>query len=178
MKSTFFKTVKQEKSMELKTDIKKLIKRLQSLENRCYTPDGNDNCLDFFCSDKGRLSVSGLHESKSLSSIRSTYTIGQLEEKDGKTLLKIYSVNDRSAIITKYITIIIYAIMFIFMIIDTFLSGNGISIKEIFGVFLGVLLVIVLFSDMHSEQKNSDSDLKIMTEEIERRVTAAERWDD
>lgn len=178
MKSTLFKAVKLIKTIELKIDEKTAIKRLQSLENNCYTRDGNDNCLAFYCTDKGQLIVSGRANSRSLSSIRINDVRGQIEKENGKTVVKIYSVHDRSIIVLKYVLAVLYALYIVYAIADMIYSRQAISGSEIFTFILGGALVASIFMSARTENKNTKSDFEIMTREIERRIESAERWDE
>ena len=178
MKSTLFKTVKLVKTIELKIDKKTAIKRLQSLENNCYTPDGNGELIAFYCTDKGQLIVSSSARSRSISSIRANDIRGQIETEGGKTLVKIYSVHDRSAAIIKYLLAVFFVVYVIYTMADVIYTKSGVSMADILAFVLGGVFIASIFMSTRSENKNTNSDFEIMTREVERRIAAAERWDD
>lgn len=178
MKSSLFRTVKLVKTIELKIDEKTAIKRLQSLENNCYTRDGNGELIAFYCTDKGQLIVSSSARSRSISSIRANDVRGQIENEGGKTVVKIYSVHDRSAAIIKYLLAVFSVVYVIYAMADVIYTKSGISTADILAFVLGGVFVASIFISTRSENKNTNLDFEIMTREIERRLEAAERWND
>lgn len=178
MKSNAFRTVKLVKTIELKIDKETAIERLQSLENSCYTRDGNDELIVFYCTDKGQLAVTGRVNSRAFSSMRVNDVRGQIENEGGKTVVKIYSVHDRSVTIFKWIYSIVYALGLVISIVNVFLTRRSLTVDEIISAIFGAGIAVVFFSINYSENKNTNSDFEIMVREIERRLEAAERWDD
>ena len=100
------------------------------------------------------------------------------EKENGKTVVKIYSVHDRSIIVLKYVLAVLYALYIVYAIAYMIYSRQAISGSEILTFILGGALVASIFMSARTENKNTQSDFEIMTREIERRIESAERWDE
>lgn len=179
MESNFYTKILDETILEVYEPIEETIDKLRAQAGKCRETDCYGQELEFICTKKGKIRVENLSakNNHSETSSRIYYVCGEVVEENEKTKVKIYSVHDKSTVIFRHCTIAIHLIVFAVYLFFVFSSQN-ISIKEIFGIFLFILLLLPINLLTVKEKQNKNTDLEIMKNEIIKRVEAIKRWDE
>lgn len=177
MKSTFFKEYFDEVILEVNDSYQGTINKLQAQQGICSEEAGDGDKLVFRCSKKGKFRIDADLDSRNstISDYRPYYVEGRVLEKDGKTIVEICSVFDKSNLFYQYFQLVSLLISLVAGIILGLASESFFSTSTIILLaFSGAMLISFLLSG--SEQRTSD--LNLMREQAIRRVEAIERWDE
>lgn len=182
MKSSILQTVKLEKTVELKADAQTTKERMRLMGEECRSrlSDGWPLYYRFFNNGRMSITADNNYPFRKRSPIREKLysVIGEVEAVQNKSVVKIYSVKNNSLVFFRVIYAIIFILAVGLLVADAFISGKGLSNRELVAAIVGIIGAVVIFYSTHTESTNSDADIKIMVEEIERRAVAVDHWDD
>ena len=178
MKFPRFYDILDETVIELKTDFETTVERLQALQGVCRNTDADQGELSFLCTPKGRLRVDSIGRRRRIS--RLNFVVGEVVEENGKTVVKIYCVHDRSEKKVRNVIWTVYALVFAAFVlfgVSALKQGAHMTPKDIgTAVAFFALLAIIPFRTAR-ETENQHADLETMKTELLNRIQAVERWD-
>lgn len=176
MKSTFFKEYFDEVVLEVNDTYQGTINKLRAQQGICSEEAGDGDKLIFQCTKKGKFwidaNLDGRYES--MSDYRPYYVEGRVLEKDGKTIVEICSVFDKSNLFYQYFKLATWVISLVAGII---LGIAGEMFFSTSTIILFALSAALLISYLFGGSEYRSSDLNLMREQAIRRVEAIERWD-
>lgn len=179
MKSTFLNEIIDQTSIEVKATRQQTIDRLMALSGFLRDKDSNDSCLLFDCDKKGRISIDYPHRRRQ-ADFRIYYVEGEVTEKDGRTVVNIYSIHSRfTSFLMMFFAVAVALMLAITVYITTATKGNILpGGEELLTLALGSLLVFWEIACVARQKKNKARDLELMKKAVTDRITAVERWDD
>ncbi len=180
MKFPKFYDILDETVIEVDADFPATVERMQSTQGICHETDGNQYPLQFTCDKKGHIRVDSL-PSRHPSNSRLNFVVGEVVERDGKTVVKIYSVHDRSSKVFRYVEWVVYIALFCAFLVFIAFSlkqGTPLSRKDMIAMVLFPLLLFTIPFRTKKDAQNQPRDLEIMKTEVVNRVHAVDRWDE
>lgn len=176
MKSTFFKEYFDEVVLEVDDSYQGTIRKLQAQQGICSEEASEGDLLVFRCDKKGkfRIDTNVDRRRNSISDFRPYYVEGRVLEKDGKTVVEISSVFDKTNLFFQYFKLATLGISLVLGIIlgvasETFFSTGT--------IILFALSAGLLFSFFFNNAEQRSSDLNLMREQVIRRVENMKRWE-
>lgn len=176
MKSSKFKQILDETSITLNESRNVVINRLMQQNGICRNEDTYGSYLWFGCNKKGvfRVNSPGKHHDGRGSR---TYCVeGEVIEENGKTIVKIYSVYNKTLRIFTYISAIISVMYAMFLILIMYFN-TGFSTMLVATILPLVFVYYISFSKFCKDEKNKNADFEIMKREAINRVEAIKLWD-
>ncbi len=177
MKFPKFYDILDETVVEVETDFYTTVERLQSMQGACRNTDADQCVLSFLCTPKGKLRV----DTVSRRTNRLNFVVGEVVEENGKTLVKVYCVHDRSEKKVRNVIWTVYALVFVAFVlfgVSALKQGAHMTPKDIgTAVAFFALLAIIPFRTAR-ETQNQPADLETMKNEMLNRVHAVDRWDE
>lgn len=173
MKSTIFREVLNEEFIEINKNIHEAIQCLYEQSGVCYISKIDGMKMFFHCSKKGKISMeSSFYRREGLFPIYSVY--GSVVSKNNKTYVRIFSVYKKSNVWIRSILLFLLIPIFILMIyLDKVLYFPAILIS-----LMVIIIGIIDFIKTTSIRKSRGFEIvKIMENEIKKRVENIERWD-
>lgn len=183
MKSNIFIKVLDETTIEVDVNYNDMLYRLRCLQGWCRDIDGIGRVnLTFLCNRWGRMRVDNIpNRNKSDADdifVRSYYVKGRVINKNGKTVIKIYSVHNRLREFSSYFVFLLtLLILAVFGVLKLY-TMQPFSYREI--ILAGLLLLtslIPIFITTH-EDDNYVEILEKLKNEMLKRIEAARRWND
>lgn len=180
MKSNIFLKVIDEKILETQQDFGLVVNRLRLQEGICREKDSDGDRLQFTCSKKGKFMVSNIrnsNRSRRIDNDRMYFVRGKVVPEGAKTKIYIYTVKDCTITYSKWASLIGDIIWFFFSIFLMLFTDVSID-KKILVVSYVAMLLLSVFLSLSNQQDYREEDIKIMQNEVIKRVHALERWDD
>lgn len=178
MKNTIFTQILDETVIELDNSREDVIDKLMQQNGRCRNKTvGQDEEIWFECFKNGKFYVSDRYSYRDDNRRLSCYVKGRVVSENGKTLVKIYSVYDKTNLPFIIIMIAIYLIFAIGYFASKITANIPIEKSDILTALLlaaGILLII--FRTANGE-KHKNYNLDVMKTEAFRRVEAVRLWD-
>ncbi len=174
MKSTKAKEILEETSLTLKESRADVISKLMQMQGCCRNEDSQKETLFFSCYKDGTFYVNTNYRRRE----NKTYYIqGEVVEENGKTIIKIYSVHEKTNVVFRFITLA-FILLCIIGIILLYFYADILLAKELFASIatFAVVLIIFLYKGKN-EVKNKNVDFDIMKQEVINRVEAVKNWD-
>ena len=172
MKSTIFREILNEEFIEVNKSIHETIQCLYEQSGACYISKIDGIKMFFHCSKKGKISMeSSFYRREGLFPIYSVY--GNVVSKNNKTYVRIFSVYKKSNVWIRSILLFLLIPIFILKIyLDKIFYFPAILIS-----LMVILIGIIDFIKTTSIRKNRGLEIiKIMENEIKKRVKNIERW--
>ena len=151
------------------------INKFKKLQGICREKINNENAIQFYCSKKGRITISN-PPSRYVENQNSTELFAEIVEQDGRTYVVYHTAFSKANNVMKWISLAVY----------TLLMGGSIALsvaneenKMSFLLFplLVLIFVVVRLLNSTKEERSSPKDSEIMIRELERRVEAVNLWD-
>ena len=156
-------------------DFSETIAKLQAQQGPCSDPDSYGNRKWFTCSKKGVIRFTNAARDYG----GSIYFVeGRVEEQDGETVVKIYSLKSNFEKYHRWFEIILNVVVICAMTVIS------IKMRTPFTTQNGVLLVLwalstaITIHNTRQSEKHKDYNLNVMKNEIIERVEAIKRWDE
>ena len=182
MKSNIFIKVLDEATIEVDVNYNDMLYRLRCLQGWCRDIDEISASLAFLCNKWGRMRVDNIPNRTRRDSdnlfVRRYYVKGRVINKNGKTVIKIYSVHNRLREFSSYFVFLLtLLILAVFGVLKLY-TMQPFSYREI--ILAGLLLtasLIPIFITTH-EDDNYVEILEKLKNEMLKRIEAARRWND
>ncbi len=178
IKSGLFTKVKFEKKLYSDESVKDTISKLMQQNGFCRETDTNQELIEFFCTEKGYMWVDEPASSRGRGTARIFSVRAQVEEENGKTVVNIYSVYNKSEKPFRYFSIAIYVLIILGYIVSGFIFKLPMTVKTFLTMLLAGFFVFWIAFSTSKEKGAKIKDLDIMVNEIVKRVEAIKRWDD
>lgn len=178
IKSGLFTKVEFEKKLYSEESVKDTIWKLSQQNGFCRETDSNSEALEFFCTEKGYIWVDEPAPSRGRWQSRIYSVRGQVEEENGKTVVNIYSVYNKSEKPFRYIAIAIYLLIILIYIALAVIFKIPLTVKDFLTMLLAGFFVFWLAFSTSKEKGSKTKDIDIMVNEIVKRVEAIKRWND
>jgi len=178
IKSGLFTEVKFLKKLYSDESVKETILKLSQQNGACRETDTNREPIEFFCTKKGYIWVDEPSSSRSRGTDRIYSVRAQVEEENGKTVVNIYSVYDKTEKPLRYFAIAIYVLIILGYIASVFVFGLPLTFKTVLTMVLAGFFIFWLAFSTSKEKGSKTKDIDIMVNEIVKRVEAIKRWDE
>ena len=180
MKSTIFKKVLNEELIEVHKSVPETIKCLQAQCGGSHDSIPNDMGIFFDCSKNGKISVNSFFKHRrGLRYLNIYYVGGNVFSRDNKTYVKITSVYKKTDIVLQILLIVLLIILApIYIFLKSYVEG--IFIVPAF-IAASIIFIFVIIDSIHTtilRQKCGIEIIKIMENEIRKRLQNLERWND
>ena len=172
-----FGKILEEITIESSVGYKETIDKLVAQRGPCQTPKKFGVQVHFDCTSKGEirfLDPAGEYGG-------AMYDVeGRVEEQDGKTIVKIYSIQRFSRKFRRYSSIIAGIAMIAIEVFCVIMYKESVLQKEgLWLVFaLAPITTILTFRSYNRVEKNRDYRINFLKNEIIKRVENIKRWDD
>lgn len=178
IKSGLFTEVKFLKKLYSDEPVKDTISKLMQQNGFCRETDTNREPIEFFCTKKGYIWVDEPASSRGRGNARIFSVRAQVEEENGKTVVNIYSVYDKTEKPFRYFAIAIYLLIILGYIASVFVFGLPLTVKALLTMLLAGFFVFWLAFSTSKEKGAKTKDIDIMVNEIVKRVEAIKRWNE
>lgn len=159
-----------EGKLEIFTTMQDAIDKFIELEGICRQDISGDNATYFYCSKKGRITIS--NPPRRSVSDNSTKLHGQIFEENGKTYVSYHTDFDKQNNVTKLVMTLIYVVFGIYCLINIHKPMYSLLMVICIAGFVYDVITIL------KEKRNSADDSKILVKELENKVDAVNRWDE
>ena len=177
MKSTFYRKILDETTLEVDDSPEGSIEKLRQLQGVCRATCFDGEPIEFLCTQKRKISVTSTATKRGIKIKynRSTYVLGEVTVENNKTVLKIYTVYDRFRYFVRLFCIGLSAVVGIFAL----LSAQ--PVVSVIGLLAAVVLLISLCVSAcvsaTSEKQTMQTDFEIMKAEVANRVQSIADWE-
>ncbi len=179
MKSTIFKKIIDETTIEVNESFDVTVARLRQQQGMCRETDSLGIDLEFQCDKKGKLCICHFSRHRKKREFNRIYCVsGEVVTENNKTKVKIYTIHNKYYLAMSVIFAIIEFVLVLLYILSISFSIYEPSKKDILIAILGIFAVVYPLHRDSIERRNKDIDLEIMKNEIVKRVTAIDKWDD
>ena len=178
MKSTIFRKVLKEEFIEVNKSVPKTIQYLREIAGGARHKVDNEEIFIFVeCSKKGKISVeSSFGHSRDIRCLYLFYVYGKVIFKDNKTYVKITSVYKKMDIWLR--ALVLLFIIPITLILKLCIDGILFIPAIIAASVVFIILTIDTIKTTSIRKKYGLEIVKLMEDEIKRRVKKIERWED
>lgn len=170
MKSTFYRKILDETVLEAGDTPERTIEKLRQQQGVCRTADFDGDPIEFFCSKKGKISVSNIAR-KRPEYDRSTYVLGEVTVENDKTVVKIYTVYDR---LNYFVRLLCLGLSVVAGVLALLFAEGAVSV---IGLLIAIVFSISLCVSSFNEKQTMHTDFEIMKAEIANRVQAVADWE-
>ena len=176
---TFLDKVLEEQTFDVQTDLSTAIERLCETEDWDCETDTLGNPLQFGCNKKGKFVVYSAPRQQRSTSARLVddriyYLTGKVTAENGKTCVKVRTLKNRAAPFVHLLSLLPIT-MCLAILADTFLKAKAWPIVFVVALVLLAVYVWDILAHVTRERNNKELDLKIMREEITRRIDAIDK---
>ena len=158
-----------EGKLEIFTDMQDAIDKFLELEGICREHISGDNCIYFYCSKKGKITLT--NPPRRSVNDNSTRLHGQIFEENGKTHVSYHTDFDKSNNVLKLVMTMIYLVFGIYCLINIRKPMYSLLMVVSIAGFVYDIITII------KEKRNSNDDSKILIKELENKVDAVNNWD-
>ena len=173
MKSTFFNEILDETTIQVNDSYQDTINKLRLQNGLCRKTNFDEEKLRFKCSKKGKIIV----DNNSLLSYiggYKYYAAGEVLVEDGKTVVKVYSINARYRVIFHSLIAVLLTLLFIASFSLFILNRSILRLLKTLCVFI---FAAVDIWGVISEVRRIGVNLDLMKDEIIKRVEAINHWE-
>ena len=150
------------------------IDKFMQMQGACREKIGEDNPIQFYCSKRGRLSITNPPR-RYIENTNSTSLFARVIEQDGKTYVSYYTVFNRFINALKVISLTLTIAMAVLAIALN--VANLVKTFSTLGLILCVGFFVFRLLNTANEKQSAPKDSEIMVKELEKRVEAVNHWD-
>lgn len=136
--------------------------------------NGNEDLIEFYCLKNGKIVISN-PPTRSISGENSTDLFAEVVSQDGKTYVTYYTAFSKSNQVTKFIFLIISAIIAVFIAVFAIMSEDKKAPFLILALYIAFFISQLI--NTLKEEKSSPKDSEILIKELENKVEAVNLWD-
>lgn len=182
MKSTVFKKILDQTTLEINVPYETMVQRLRAQEGACYEIDHLDYNFYFHCNKKGVFRINSSAPTshpgnRSEAVYRSYYILGKVLSEQNKSKIHIYTVNDRGNKVYLLFDAFL-GLLFMAFYLFTLSLAPELGSKRIY-----LFLMMLIFScdglfRLISDHNHKIPEMETMKEIALRKIEAAKRWNE
>ena len=173
MRSTLFNKILDETTVEVDLPRGLVIERLYQLQGPCTVSDSAGDRLQFFCEKSGRFSFGNIPTRSTHRAALPRYVAGEVLEKNGKTVVKIHTVQHRGGGVALAVVLGLDLILLLLYLLFDFSVKTAPLILFLFGS-----LIVPTLLSYQNKQTGTAIDTELMKKEVTNRIEAVKRWDE
>ncbi|MBE6729448.1 MAG: hypothetical protein E7568_04380 [Ruminococcaceae bacterium] len=180
MKSTMFKKIINEELIEVNKSVPETIQCLRDQTRTCNCSLPNDMMVVFKCTKKGKITMLNNfgYSRRAGGNFNVYYVGGKVISRDNKTYVQITSIYKKSDLLFRILSTISFLLLVPFLILFKIYVGELLFFPAIIAYFLVYILTLIdEIKTVSTIKKNGLEIVKIMEDEITKRVENIEHWD-